>query len=247
MGRIFKVTNANSATAYSSTVLTAPATGTISDIEFGKNENEIIVTLSNYNLTSVFYSTNGGTSWQNKEGNLPDMPVRTVLQNPDDENEVIIGTEMGVWGTTNFLATTPTWASFTGDIGNVRITNLDYRPATRTVLVSTYGRGAWTNQNTVVTLSTNEVKSKKDEVRIYPNPSKGISHLRFDSSKYDAVNISIFDGAGRLVYGKKNVKSDEEFGQRLTPGNYVLKADVKGTTVFSGNYLVIGKVTNDDK
>lgn len=247
LGRIFKVTNANSATAYSSTVLTAPATGTISDIEFGKNENEIIVTLSNYNLTSVFYSTNGGTSWQNKEGNLPDMPVRTVLQNPDDENEVIIGTEMGVWGTTNFLATTPTWASFTGDIGNVRITNLDYRPATRTVLVSTYGRGAWTNQNTVVTLSTNEVKSKKDEVRIYPNPSKGISHLRFDSSKYDAVNISIFDGAGRLVYGKKNVKSDEEFGQRLTPGNYVLKADVKGTTVFSGNYLVIGKVTNDDK
>ena len=247
LGRIFKVTNANSATAYSSTVLTAPATGTISDIEFGKNENEIIVTLSNYNLTSVFYSTNGGTSWQNKEGNLPDMPVRTVLQNPDDENEVIIGTEMGVWGTTNFLATTPTWASVTGDIGNVRITNLDYRPATRTVLVSTYGRGAWTNQNTVVTLSTNEVKSKKDEVRIYPNPSKGISHLRFDSSKYDAVNISIFDGAGRLVYGKKNVKSDEEFGQRLTPGNYVLKADVKGTTVFSGNYLVIGKVTNDDK
>ena len=247
LGRIFKVTNANSATAYSSTVLTAPATGTISDIEFGKNENEIIVTLSNYNLTSVFYSTNGGTSWQNKEGNLPDMPVRTVLQNPDDENEVIIGTEMGVWGTTNFLATTPTWASVTGDIGNVRITNLDYRPATRTVLVSTYGRGAWTNQNTVVTLSTNEIKSKKDEVRIYPNPSKGISHLRFDSSKYDAVNISIFDGAGRLVYGKKNVKSDEEFGQRLTPGNYVLKADVKGTTVFSGNYLVIGKVTNDDK
>lgn len=247
LGRIFKVTNANSATAYSSTVLTAPATGTISDIEFGKNENEIIVTLSNYNLTSVFYSTNGGTSWQNKEGNLPDMPVRTVLQNPDDENEVIIGTEMGVWGTTNFLATTPTWASVTGDIGNVRITNLDYRPATRTVLVSTYGRGAWTNQNTVLTLSTNEVKSKKDEVRIYPNPSKGISHLRFDSSKYDAVNISIFDGAGRLVYSKKNVKSDEEFGQRLTPGNYVLKADVKGTTVFSGNYLVIGKVTNDDK
>ncbi|WP_415328967.1 T9SS type A sorting domain-containing protein [Chryseobacterium sp. MMS23-Vi53] len=244
LGRIFKITNANT-TSYTSTAISSPATGTISDIEFGANENEIIVTLSNYNLTSIFYSTDGGATWQNKEGNLPDMPVRTVLRNPDDANEVIIGTEMGVWGTTNFLASSPTWASITGNIGNIRITNLDYRPATRTVLVSTYGRGAWTTQNTTVTLATGEVKSKKDEVRIYPNPSKGISHLRFDAAKYSTVDISIFDGSGRLVYSRKNVKSDEEFGQRLTPGNYVLKAESKGQIIYSGNYLVLGKVSAD--
>lgn len=244
LGRIFKVTNANT-TSYASTVLTTPAAGTISDIEFGASENEIIVTLSNYNLTSVFYSTDGGATWQNKEGNLPDMPVRTVLRNPDDANEVILGTEMGVWGTTNFLASTPTWASITGNIGNVRVTNLDYRPSTRTVLVSTYGRGAWTTQNTTVTLGTGEVKSKKDGIRIYPNPSKGISHLRFGTAEYNSVDISIFDASGRLVYTKKNVKSDEEFGQRLTPGNYVLKAEANGKTVYSGNYLVLGKVNDD--
>ncbi len=244
LGRIFKVTNANT-TSFAASVLTTPAAGTISDIEFGANENEIIVTLSNYNVTSVFYSTDGGTTWQNKEGNLPDMPVRTVLRNPDDANEVILGTEMGVWGTTNFLSASPTWASITGNIGNVRVTNLDYRPSTRTVLVSTYGRGAWTTQNTTVTLATGEVKSKKDETRIYPNPSKGISHLRFNSDKYSSVDISIFDASGRLVYTKKNVKSDEEFGQRLTPGNYILKAESKGEAIFSGNYLVLGKVSDD--
>jgi hypothetical protein len=31
-----------------------------------------------------------------------------------------------------------------------------------------------------------------------------------------------------LIYSKKNVKSDEEFGQRLTPGKYILKAEYKG-------------------
>ncbi|UWX60412.1 T9SS type A sorting domain-containing protein [Chryseobacterium oranimense] len=244
LGRIFKITNANT-TSYTSAAITSPATGTISDIEFGANENEIIVTLSNYNLTSIFYSTDGGTTWQNKEGNLPDMPVRTVLRNPDNANEVIIGTEMGVWGTTNFLASSPTWASITGNIGNIRITNLDYRPTTRTVLVSTYGRGAWTTQNTTTPLATGEVKSKKDEIRIYPNPSKGISHLRFDAAKYNAVDIGIFDGSGRLVYSKKNVKADEEFGQRLTPGNYVLKAEFKGQIIYTGNYLVLGKISDD--
>ncbi|WP_076443710.1 T9SS type A sorting domain-containing protein [Chryseobacterium sp. RU37D] len=244
LGRIFKVTNANTA-SYVSTVLTTPAAGTISDIEFGANENEIIVTLSNYNLTSIFFSTDGGTTWQNKEGDLPDMPVRTVLRNPDDANEVIIGTEMGVWGTTNFLSASPTWASISGNIGNVRVTNLDYRPATRTVLVSTYGRGAWTTQNTL-NLATGEVKSNKGEVRIYPNPSKGIAHMRFDSTKYNALDISIFDGSGRLVYSKKNVKSDEEFGQKLTAGNYVLKAEYKEEIVYRGNYLVLGGVGDND-
>lgn len=83
---------------------------------------------------------------------------------------------------------------------------------------------------------------------VYPNPSKGISHLRFDTAKYNSVDISIIDGAGRLIYTKKNVKSDEEFGQRLTPGNYILKAESKGQIVYSGNYLVIGKppVGEDD-
>ncbi|GEN72894.1 T9SS type A sorting domain-containing protein [Chryseobacterium lathyri] len=244
LGRIFKITNANT-TSYVTTAITTPAVGTISDIEFGANENEIIVTLSNYNLTSIFYSADGGVTWQNKEGNLPDMPVRTVLRNPDDANEIIVGTEMGVWGTTNFLSASPTWASISGNIGNIRITNLDYRPATRTVLVSTYGRGAWTTQNTIVALATGEVKSKKDETKVYPNPSKGISHLRFDSAKYSFVDISIFDASGRVIYSKKNVKSDEEFGQRLTPGNYVLKAESKGEVIYSGNYLVLGKVTDD--
>lgn len=243
LGRVFKITNANT-TSYTSTLLTSPATGTISDIEFGANESEIMVTLSNYNLTSVFYSTDGGVTWQNKEGNLPDMPVRTILRNPDNPNEVLLGTEMGVWGTTNFLDVAPIWSSVTGNIGNVRITNLDYRPSTKTILVSTYGRGAWTSQNS--TLATGEVSSKKDMTMIYPNPSKGIAHLRFDSSKYNAVDISIFDGSGRLIYSKQNVKSDEEFGQRLTPGKYVLKADYKGEKIYSGNFLVLGRVGGDD-
>ncbi|PKF74577.1 T9SS type A sorting domain-containing protein [Chryseobacterium sp. PMSZPI] len=245
LGRFFKVTNANT-TSYSPTLLTSPAAGTISDIEFGANENEILVTLSNYNLTSVFYSTDGGATWQNKEGNLPDMPVRTILRNPDDPNEVLVGTEMGVWGTTDFLSAAPNWFSVTGNIGNIKITNLDYRPSTKTVLACSYGRGVWTTQNTTSSLSTVDTKSRKDKNIIYPNPSKGISHLKFDTAKYSNVDISIVDGAGRLIYTKKNVKSDEEFGQRLAPGTYILKAESKGEIVYSGNFLVLGRVGGDD-
>ena len=69
--------------------------------------------------------------------------------NPDKRNEVIIGTEMGVWGTTNFFASSPTWAQYSDGIGNTRVTKIDYRPSTKTLLAATYGRGAWTSTNTV--------------------------------------------------------------------------------------------------
>ena len=69
-GRLFKVTNANLFIKFQE--LTVPFLGAISDIQYGTNDNEIIVTISNYN-TDSFYTTDGGTSW-NSKGNLPDMP-----------------------------------------------------------------------------------------------------------------------------------------------------------------------------
>lgn len=243
-GRIFKMADANTA-SFVSTQLATPVVGTISDMEFGSDENNIMITVANYNTASVFYSTDGGTSWQNKEGNLPDMPVRTILMNPDDSNEVIIGTEAGIWATTNFLAASPTWVQYSTGIGNVRVTSLDYRPSTRTVLVSTYGRGAWTSQNSTVALATSEAKPKK-LMQIYPNPSRGNAHLRFDETKYGNVDITIFDASGRLVFTKKNLKSDEEFATSLSNGNYILKAENNKQVVFTSVFMVGKKQKAED-
>ncbi len=246
LGRMFKVTNANIGTTPTTTALTTlPNAGTVSDIRFGANENQILVTLSNYNVTSVFYSADGGVTWQNKEGNLPDMPVRAIFMNPDDNNEVLVGTEAGVWATQNFSATTPTWAQYSNGIGNVKITGFDYRPSTKTLLVSTYGRGAWTNQNVTTPLSTSETAVNKFHTALYPNPTRGNVALRFDTSKYNTVDITVFDTAGRLVFTKNGVKSDEEFNTGLKNGNYVLKASDKGQQVFT-SFLQIGKKNSDD-
>ena len=76
--------------------------GSISDIEFGQtpngeDKNKILVTFHNYGAENIFYSLNGGSSWEAKEGNLPNFPVRTILMNPIDNKEVIVGTDLGVW------------------------------------------------------------------------------------------------------------------------------------------------------
>ena len=48
----------------------------VSDIEFGTTENDIFVTMHNYGVNNVWYSSDRGVTWRKKDGNLPDIPVK---------------------------------------------------------------------------------------------------------------------------------------------------------------------------
>lgn len=141
-GDVFKITNANGGSPSSSNITGASfPTGNVSCIELGANENEIVVTFSNYGVTSVWYTTNGGTSWVSKEGNLPDMPVRWALFNPNDRNEIILATEVGIWASVDFNLSSPTWSPSNSGLANVRVDMLQMRDSDFEVIAATYGRG----------------------------------------------------------------------------------------------------------
>ena len=167
-GKLLKLINANTVTAANSTS-TVPATsgwsditgpsfvGSISDIAFGANDSQIFVTMSNYGVTSIWYTPNAGTNWYSLEGNLPDLPVRAILQNPLATNELMIGTELGVWYTVGFNPVTSanqslTWLQSFNGMSNVKVTDLDLQPNSPTaptgysVYAATYGRGVFSSQ-----------------------------------------------------------------------------------------------------
>ena len=152
-GRLLRVIRSNGPTtgaasvqpAYSS-IGDASWVGTISDIRFGASDNEIFVTFHNHGVTSVWYSTNGGTSWVSKEGDLPNLSVKCILQNPNATNEVIVGTNLGVWYTVNFNAASPNWRRANNGMKDVPVLSFDYRSADRIILAATYGRGVWTGE-----------------------------------------------------------------------------------------------------
>ena len=144
-GRLLRVNNANTAPAWAS--IGNPAwVGAISDIRYGQTENDIFVTFHNYGVPSVWYSSDGGVIWQNKEGDLPNLPVKCILQNPFALNEVIIGTELGVWATKNFNAVAPNWVRSNNGMKDVKVLSFDYRSVDNTILAATYGRGMFTGQ-----------------------------------------------------------------------------------------------------
>jgi hypothetical protein len=207
-GKLYRLTNANT-TATWTDISTNAFVGTISDIEYGASNDEIFVTMSNYNVTSIWYTSNGTSAtptWVSKEGNFPDIPVRCILQNPLlPTTEVIVGSDLGVWYTNNFNATSPTWYQSYNGMRNVKVTDLDLRND-NVVFAATYGRGVFSGTFTNAVLNNDTFTNNKN-VSIYPNPVK------------DNLNINIKDFSGEISVKIIDVNGREVLNQTITNFN----------------------------
>lgn len=143
-GKVFKITSAD-ATPSTTDITGSFPSGSISCIEVGASEDELLVTFSNYGVNSIWYTSDGGSTWTSKEGDLPDMPVRWALFNPNNRNEVLLATELGVWKTTNLSSENPTWTSSNSGLANVRTDMLQLRTSDNEVIASTHGRGLFSS------------------------------------------------------------------------------------------------------
>lgn len=145
-GDIVRVNNANNASSASGLVMrNSSITGTTSCIEIDpNNESHILVTYSNYGVNSIWETTNGGADWTSVEGNLPDMPVSWAIFNPEDSNQALLATELGVWTTDNLNGNSTMWQPSNGGLANVRTEMLKVRPVDNLVVAATHGRGLFT-------------------------------------------------------------------------------------------------------
>ncbi|CAF3758407.1 unnamed protein product [Rotaria sp. Silwood1] len=117
--------------------------GTIRCVAVGTTENNLAVVFSNYGVSNVWVTNNGGTSWTAIDGNLPDMPVRWALFHPTSNTKLILGTETGVFVTGLVNGSSTVWSP-SPEFPTVRTSMLKLRKSDNTVLAATYGRGLWT-------------------------------------------------------------------------------------------------------
>ncbi len=125
----------------------ASLTGTIGSIDVDSSDSQhLLVTVSNYGVTSVYESMDGGENWIGHEGNLPNIPVRWGIFNPKDNNSAMIATELGVWVTKALAGEDTEWIPPMPNRGIplVRTTMLRRRRSDRVIMASTYGRGLFT-------------------------------------------------------------------------------------------------------
>jgi trimeric autotransporter adhesin len=144
-GRVVQVDGANTIASGSAgiNISTGLPNGSLSCINQGSNDQNLIAVYSNYGINNVWISTNGGTSWTASDGNLPDMPVRWAMFYPGDNTKAYIATETGVWETNALSGASTVWSA-NSTFPNVRTDMIEYRPSDRTIAAATHGRGLWT-------------------------------------------------------------------------------------------------------
>ena len=150
-GEVLKISNAG-ANGASTITPVYNQTGSVSDIHIGETEDDIYLTYYNYGINSNIRFTNDGfTTSSNKEGDFPDFPVLSILNNPYVDDEVIIGTELGIWRTANFTNANPTWVPAYNGMSDVPVYDMDFRGVSamdNRVVAASYGRGVYTGSFT---------------------------------------------------------------------------------------------------
>jgi len=237
-GRLLRVDTANSTPSWNN-ITGGSFIGSISDIEFGQNESEIFVTMHNYGVTSVWFTSDGGSTWTSKEGNLPDLPVKCILQNPLIPKELIIGTELGVWTTADYTVANPVWVQAYNGMSDVTVVDLDVRTSDNVILATTYGRGLFTSQFTSAPLSVDDNDFVNNSIKVFPTVSNGEFSI-LSKNYLGIVDMEIYTISGQRVHNSTFELSDvkNNFNISLNSGLYLIK--LKGNN-FEGTKRIIIK------
>lgn len=218
-------------------------TGNVSDIAVNpNNDNEILVTISNYSVNSIWYCPNAKSnapSWKNVEGNLSLPSARScmiVVKKDNSGNaatEYYVGTSVGLYSTTNINNGSVTWQR-EGDniLGMALVTTLDYRPQDNVLLVGTHGNGMFFGNTGTSNYLPNSagggVIPPGTEVLIqnfYPTPTNGTLNFTIgNATTTNQVGIRIYSMSGQLMYAFNRAYADGNINvSRLAAGMYIAK------------------------
>jgi len=228
-GKLYKVENAESSPQTVEITDSNFPTASISCIAIGSTEDILAVSFSNYGVSSVWFTDDGGATWTEKETNLPDMPIRWALFHPENDGQLMLATETGIWVTNMMLEDETTWYPANEGMANVRVDMLKLRKSDNTVLAATHGRGLYTAtyELDMFYVGEDEFAAETDEFHIYPNPANSIVNLNLNLEHQQEILIRIDDLSGKHIWANTTLGQKGIFEQSLdigflNPGIYLL-------------------------
>ncbi len=119
-----------------------PGSASISHISVSyKNPLHVVITRSGYsNAQKVYQSFDGGNSWQNISGSLPNIPANCVTHMNDNSGGLYVGTDVGIYYRDKNMNN---WVSFNAGLPNVIVNELEINYINRRIRAGTYGRGLY--------------------------------------------------------------------------------------------------------
>jgi photosystem II stability/assembly factor-like uncharacterized protein len=123
------------------TQLTSSRSEFVSDIVvLGASKRIIWTSCSAFGGGHVFRSTNGGKTWGDRTGNLPDIPVNAIVIDPKNQRRIFAATDHGVYQSKN---SGTKWTDFSNGLPNAVVGDMILHERRRVLRVGTHNRGAW--------------------------------------------------------------------------------------------------------
>ena len=203
---------------------------------YSEDANKLVVTLGNYgNENYVLYSSNAlsdAPTFSEKQGNLPVMPVYssvyTSTYDGANQGHVMIGTDHGVYRTTNIAASSPVWTLVSDNMGDVPVLDLKQQLISKdsefvttiidevpyvteyvgtnnqgVIYAATYGRGLFRcetyRQESGTSVPETPAVLAETKVSMYPNPVKDAAKVSFELNTNTTVSYQVYDMSGRMV------------------------------------------------
>jgi hypothetical protein len=141
--------------------------------------------------------------WEDKTGNLPDMPADSIIVNPKYPNQVYVGTDIGLYVTDDITQATPTWYRLQSGLPNVMVWDLQIDRGNSTLSVWTRSRGAY-----VWTLPSKRLVKLNQTIALAPIESHVFGDADFAVSALASSGLPVAlsaSGACSIVEGKVHV------------------------------------------
>jgi len=220
------------------------------------DKNKIYVCYSGYNNDGVtpsrhvYYSSDQGSNWQDISGNLPDVPVHSLVIDSDNSQKLYIGTETGIYETSDRGGTWIKRGSGMPDYAPVD--QLVLQSGTNKLFAFTHGRSVFRTISPLpVELTSFSAQANSNNVELSWVTATEVNNYGFDiERKIDENNwekVAFIEGHGNsnsTKYYSYNDKGIATVGKVF----YRLKQlDIDGTFEYSKTIEVVIDAPNSFK
>lgn len=157
------------------------------------DSNRVYVTFMGYNSNNVWRTLNNGANWTQITGSgataLPAAPVSSIAVHPTNTGWLYVGTDVGVFASTDDGAT---WSTTNDGPANVTVDLLFFRDS-RTLIAATHGRGIFLFEPPRVSLASIDTGGAQGFVgSSSPSVSGFGQYVSFSSA--DSFEVGDFNG-----------------------------------------------------
>ena len=150
--------------------------------------------------SKVFESFNAGENWINRSLNLPNVPVNSVVVQPNSPHGLYAGTDLGVFYIDDY---TPTWLPYGVEMPNVVVSELEINNATGKLRAATFGRGIWETDLFISPFASVEEHQLVEGPRVLALDQQGGYVVQASAGSGKLLGVRVLDPLGRELENER--------------------------------------------